>query len=521
MKRETWLVALLCLAGCGGGDRADTGEGQGGTASSGAGDTASTGTHREKPDPIDPRHEPGDCALETPAFCERFDEPHRGGYAGDLDEAKWSLSRWTSKGSGFLSVRANSDEKEYLGINQWSNPDGAPVLCGKPFQGILPPDDAVVCDGQFNDVMMGEGLPINSFMIRQPFDFTDRTGTVVFDVDAKRNDGFDGHGWWLEVWITDEPVPIPYHEAPTVASIPRNGVGIQIAPFNDAIDVDPQVNQVNGVNGLVVARDGKLIRDTPFGGIEGPTFRVKDQHLNRFKLQISKDHIEIWTSHWDEPDKFLPSLRVDDIDLGFTWGYVHFQHVHYNPPKVPNCNCDPGGDCGPAVEACWDDPPPGEHDLRCCWANPDGIFASPAQVYRWDNIGFDGPTLPTPRAYVVPPRFEYGTFEDDGKVLDTVELGYQFDSGLARFDVTDVDLRGALYATFNFDVWSGAPSVRVRFNGSAWHEVPTFNPDGEEETNMHAFVVDAPLEELVSGTNRVEIQTDAGLGNLSLTVYPQ
>ena len=49
----------------------------------------------------------------------------------------------------------------------------------------------------------------------------------------------DGHGWWLEFWVTDQPVPIPYHGAPSVGSYPRNGFGLQIAPFNDAFYADP------------------------------------------------------------------------------------------------------------------------------------------------------------------------------------------------------------------------------------------------------------------------------------------
>jgi hypothetical protein len=44
----------------------------------------------------------------------------------------------------------------------------------------------------------------------------------VFDVDPKRNDGWDGHGWWLEVWVNEDPALVPYHEAAGVASYPRN-----------------------------------------------------------------------------------------------------------------------------------------------------------------------------------------------------------------------------------------------------------------------------------------------------------
>jgi hypothetical protein len=496
-RERRWLGLVGCcvaLIGCAGShDAAGAGAGGPGT-STGSGPTT---------------HEPGGpgCGLDAAAFCETFDAPHPGGYAGDLDEARWNFSR-----NEVSRLRANSFEPDWLGINEWSNPDGPPVLCGQEFNGILPPGDAVVCQGQFSDVMFGDGLPINSFMIRQPFDFTDRTGALVFEVDAKRNDGFDGHGWWLELWITDQPTPIPYHEAPTVQSIPRNGVGIQIAPFNDAFDADPQLNQLNGVNGLVVARDGVLVRDTPFGGIEGPAFRVRDEHLNRFRVELSRDHIEIWATHWDEPETALPSLRVDGIDLNFTVGYVHFQHVHYNPPKTANCPCD-AVDIMACNAGC-------ECEGRCS-KYPQSFAASITQVYRWDNIGFDGPVYPTPRAYVVPPPFEPFTFEDNGVTLEGVGLYHQPSGASVVLEVPDVDPSGALGASFHFTSYDGwLEGLRVRFNGGVWHDAPTLPLNGLDGGTLHTYSVDVPLDELVPGTNSVEIETEDPVGNVDLTLHP-
>ena len=63
---------------------------------------------------------------------------------------------------------------------------------------------------------------MNSNRIRQPFDFANRTGNIVFDVDAKTE---GPHSFWTEVWITDEPVQGPHTDHPGTHSYPRNGVG--------------------------------------------------------------------------------------------------------------------------------------------------------------------------------------------------------------------------------------------------------------------------------------------------------
>jgi hypothetical protein len=493
------IVGLLgAIPACGG--EASLPEGRGSSSSGEGGGRPS----RPKPEPIPSPHQPGDCRIEQPAFCERFETPHPGGEAGDLDERVWAYSR-----HGFGRVWMESFEP---GVTEWSNPDGPPVLCGETFSGILPPDDARVCQGQFNDVLgysSDGGLPINSFMARQPFDFTDRVGTLVFDVDAKRNDGWDGHGWWLEVWITEDPAPIPYHDAPTVAPFPRNGIGIQIAPANDAFDTDPQVEQLNSVGGIAATRDHQHIVEKLFGAADGAAFRVRDQHLNRFRVELSRTSIAVYTSDWDTPDDLKLGVRLDGFELGFTVGYVHFQHVHYSPSKVPNCGCDVED-----IKAC----APGCECEGRCGKYPQSFHASGTQVYRWDNIGFDGPTYPLSRGYDVPDKLAYNDKNDDGTPIKIATLGYLF-PGRGKVKAPDVDLTDAAYATFNFNALQpGHLPLRYRFNGNAWHDL--VNPyDGD--FTLKTFSVDAPLGELVDGTNTIELETEEPLGNLDLTVHPQ
>jgi hypothetical protein len=526
MLKKVLLCAALSVVGCGEGGGANDGAG-GSSSSSGAG----SGAHRPDPPTVDSPYKPGDCGLDEPAFCEDFEKPHPGGRGGEIDERRFAFSRYNEKRDAASSLGM----RDGVVVHAWSNPDGPPTMCGELFEDIVPPHDVRVCQGQLNEVFNSTILPINSFMIRQLFDFTDRTGTIAFDVDAKRNDGWDGHGWWLEMWLTEDPEPIPYHGAPTIGSYPRNGIGFQIAPDLGSFDA----LAYNSVSRVVIVKDNRIVHDgffdeiapDEFGEASG-SFRVKDTHLNRFQVKISKDHIEVSVSDYDTPDKLAWKARSSHIDLPFTKGYVHFQHVHYNASKTPNCDCDDGTgeDCG--LTACWSDPPPDGPEL-CCWANPDGIYASPSQAYRWDNLGFDGPTYPMLRGYDAEDPVEDASYEADGMTYHAVSLGFQLhqagESVTRRIEVFDVDPSDALWATFNFSyaAWPGLV-LRYRFNGNAWHEfqVPDAFRQEEDEMEMQllrAFSVAVPVEELVSGTNTLDVtdaDTGTWIGNIDITIQP-
>jgi hypothetical protein len=510
MVRVAWYGIVALLAGlataCGGDQNPDGGAGAG----------AGSGNEPQTPDPLDPL--PPGCTLDTPAFCETFDNAHPGGNGGDIDESRFSFARW-----GFGRRRASSrDYRDGVLVNTWSNP--FPTMCGQEFTDIVPPDDVRVCDGQLTEVFKdGGSLPINSFMIRQPFDFTDRTGTIVFDVDAKRNDGWDGHGWWLEVWITEDPAPIPYHGAPGVGSYPRNGVGFQIAPHGDAFgDITS-----NSLAKYAVSREYDMHTEDLFPdlGEQRVTIQVQDTVMNRFKVMLSTDTLEIWGSDAGSPETHLMGT-ISGLDLNFTVGYVHFQHVHYNASKTPNCDCtdDTGEDCG--LTACYANPPEGNAEL-CCWANPDGIFASDSQAYRWDNIGFDGPRYPSGRASDVVMPVTDVSFEEEGILFKSVETGWSLGTGgsseTVSVTVDNVDLTDAMRATLNisYAAWPGVV-LEYRLNGNAWREFETpYMDDGS--VMLRAFTIDAPLADLVNGTNTIDLRdNDSGnsLGNIDLTIHP-
>jgi hypothetical protein len=122
------------------------------------------------------------CGLTNAAFCDTFDEGPAAvrGRGGDLDPARWSAARL-----------APSD---FSGFGPVANPViAAPIPPCKdsfPATSVDPPDDTLICDpgpslsAQLMTAVAIQNYGNNSYMIRQPFDFANRTGKIVFDVDA-------------------------------------------------------------------------------------------------------------------------------------------------------------------------------------------------------------------------------------------------------------------------------------------------------------------------------------------------
>ncbi len=458
-------------------------------ACSGAQKTPDSGSGGSGPNPIPPIFVPGDCNLEQPAFCETFEKEFAGGRGGPLDEKVWSVARWGLPSTGGFRLFARHAATS---AGQFTN---TPSFCNGPFSDILPYDDLRFCDGtdgagfgskQLNEVFEDDGsFAFTSLRIRQPFDFANRSGTIVFDVDAKRNIQFDGHGWWVELWLSADPTPMPYHGAPTVASYARRAIGFQIAPLT--VDCFHQETPVcNQVGRIVVHRDYKVVRDTAIEPNTG--FNTLDTKLNRFKFVISANRVEIFASNYDAAGKMIQVAVADNLGLDWTRGYVHLQHAQYNSPKVN---------------------------------------ASGSQTYRWDNVAFDGPTYPTPRGYDVPDNQE-----QIGSTTERV-LRYGYDlvpQGLpptpVNVKVQGIDLTRATNATFNFNVFTvGNRSLKYRFNTSAWHTFVTPAELGGDLL-LRTFSLPAPLEELVAGENSIGVMVDSpingngaeAVGNMDLTI---
>jgi hypothetical protein len=479
-------------SGVGDGGEPSAGEGNsaGKSGSSGSGGSAGTMGGKGKSSTLPP----GDCALDAPAFCEKFETPHPGGRGGDLDETRFSFARWAHSFQYFwFRVPASTYEDAWMPA----------TFCGEPFEGILPPDDVRVCDGvgvdgvvsgQLNEVFDDQGdFGFQAMRIRQMFDFTDREGRIAWDVDGKINPHHSGHGWWFEVWITEDPQPLPYHEAPTVTAVPRAGVGFALR-FGAGNCQHTEDSWGNALEAIVVAKDFEIehwFDDIGYNMGDDRCFRSFDAKLNHFEIRLTQNRAEFWASDYEDPASFKLRAVQEDLDLSFSRGYVHFQHSHYNASKDGMAGCEEG---------------------------VDGTCPSPSQTFRWDNVGFDGPVYPTPRGYDVPNANERGP-----------EGGYYFgwyliEGEALSFTAPSVDLTDALSASFNFNVMMEiGQELQYRFNGGEWHTF-VLPPGPQELSTIRSFTLEAPLEELVTGDNEIEVlmpQADTGyegIGNLDITV---
>lgn len=419
-------------------------------------------------------HAPG-CGLEEPAFCDSFDAPSPGGRAGDLDESRWSFARVTQAmhvGQGIL--------------NQFVATEAA--LCREKIYGVLPPRDSFFCDAHgtesmhWMEALNDDGAYIyNSARIRQPFDFADRTGRITFDVDAKTQ---GNHSWWVEVWITDEPVPAPHIDKPGTAARPRNGIGLV---FSNACRGPWRGN----LESVELIRDYEHTRLTEGRGLTlEECYTTGDDVFNHFEVRISRDHVEVWAT-----DAGATNLQrratASGINLPFTRGYVSFQHTQYNAAKFG----------APTAE----------------------------QTYHWDNIGFDGPVLPIPRGYDAPDALTRG------RTGNTINLAYALDAkgmqvcctggggwqqaGPLVFD--DVDLRHATGGRINLNVWYGkaGSTFRYRLNGGGWQTVAYPFPDFVFNA-ARTLSLPVPLHALRAGRNTLEFAADAEvqIANIDLTV---
>jgi hypothetical protein len=434
-------------------------------------------------DPIPTTLEPGSCGLEQPAFCETFDSPTPGGRGGDLDESRWSYSRYGHPGGASFFLRG-----PFSTNTEQAFPS---KFCGAPFSNILPGEDVKFCQGvgidgmpssQLNEVLDDEGdFGFNSMRIRQPFDFSGREGKIVLDVDAKVNPRNLGHGWWVEVWITEDPAPMPYHNAPTVAAFPRSGVGFALQFGADCPESDTEWN--NALETVTVTKDYQILHSIPFWETEqdqeGRCFAVADEKLNHLEFRVSQNKLEFWASDYDDPASLKLRTTVPGLDLPFSRGYVHIQHAAYNAPK-------------------------------------DGHVTS-AQTFRWDNVGFDGPTYPTPRAYEVPDNTE--------AYAGRIRTAYVLMGGETQsFELPAVDKKDALAATFNFGLFAAdAQTLQYRFNSGAWHDFLINSATGFEGTGKRTFSTPVALDELSEGDNTLEVKMkklehDEMIGNIDLTI---
>ena len=192
-----------------------------------------------------------------------------------------------------------------------------------------------------------------------------------------------------------------------------------------------------------------------------------DMH-NHFKLLINQQRLELWASDAQahphtgpaNPSKLIAT--VENLNLSFSRGFVHFQHAQYNAAKAV-----------------------------------DGDGTTSHQTYHWDNIGFDGPCCRCRRST----RFRMRMV----RTSTGINLGYLgtstgLQSGPLTF--TNVNLNGATSAGLTFNASFPGSSINYRLNGGAWRSWTTPHPG-----NWAAAMAPVNLSELRNGSNTVDFAT--------------
>jgi hypothetical protein len=229
---------------------------------------------------------------------------------------------------------------------------------------VLPPGDTRICNGnsaiQSNHLLTAtaaQNYGSNTYRIRQPFDFANRTGSIVFDADGTATSLLG----WIAIAVTEDPIP-----SPSFSAIPGSGnFEGGVIPKN-GISVELQGTCNTGQARVTMIHEYRNYVDYIHNFNEGQStcFPTSHHHLNRFELRLSQSRVELWaTPYSDNGVTFGNPTLVASANLGLTFsrGYVHLVTRNHASLKY--------------------------------WTSNDPADAREAWVVRWDNVGFDGPVI--------------------------------------------------------------------------------------------------------------------------------
>lgn len=399
------------------------------------------------------------------AFSDTFDNPHvQFNRSGQLDGNIWGVSR----ASGFN----NPGQQWYMG---WMP---TPMLTDAGMINVVSPNDVRIINGQvFDAITDHHGVVTLAMYPKQPFDFAGRTGTISFDVS---NDTHGFHRAWPELWITDQPVPVPFSHLNDTFSFPRNGIGISFAA-NDGVS-DSGVNCLGAfrVDHVVMAgRLGPYIgEDTLNGGVVPFTapdcaIRSDGTTMNHIEVRISQNQVDVYASDAGTLNMHH-ILNIPNANLSFTRGLVWLEDVHYNGDK--------------------DGPDQGTH------------------TFRWDNFAFDGPFTFRDASYDV---LDNNVPTPDGSGMIShgwlTSPGNPLNVNTVPMDGTLIPIAQAARLMFNYSTLQGPPVGTFNFsiNGHQ-HTAP---PPVQEQfvllaTSYQTLAIDIPTTDLVAGPNNIVLSSD-------------
>jgi hypothetical protein len=401
------------------------------------------------------------CQLVAAAFCDSFDNgPSQGGKSGDLDSARWHVSR-ISPAYQFAGEWSLSSYNEFPAV---------PVApCRAGIGAVVPYTDAIVCDaasghdGELMTAIMAQFYGLYSLRPNQPFDFAGRTGTIVFDVDAATAGSLDK---WVSVYITDQPVNGAHSLQHTTGLQPNKGVGVEFA-----VTCGTGYQQV-GVS-HIFTYDRHVESTALTGDNGGPCVRTSKGRLNHFEIRLSETQIEIWGSDFSTDrgatDPNFRLLKSAPLELSFTRGYVHFQ-----------------------------------------------VGIRQAQhTFPWDNVAFDGPFTYRDYSY---DALDANVVNGYG----TYNLGqYSFPPQTVSWNVLGLPRPGTITADvvrLMFNVYHQDPptTLNLTVNGTP-RNVAWPYPDRDGWT-WRTFAVAIPITDLVEGTSVVTIGADRFIATSNVNI---
>lgn len=426
---------------------------------------------------------PAQCGIQQPAFCETFDQPtdNTGGNvrSGQLDGVVWGVSRALGA--------TNSGQNQILAAEstQLQTCNGTTV--------VQPPGDVIVCNGQLREATNdGTGVTALAMYPKQPFDFADRTGTITFDVS---NDSQGMHTAWPELWMSDQPVPVPFTHFSSWIAAPRNGFGLRLGGVTGpgegnhiaaACPIDSNTRWT--ISSVVVARNYAIDDEDNFGTIKvvpldcvispsGP------DSLNHVEVRVSQNQIDVYATDAGTLAPLHHLATVPNANLTFSRGLIWLEDVHYNANKF------------------------GFHNQR-------------EHTFAWDNVGFDGPLLARDLAFDVPDaQTPVGSNYPDQVNLGWAEAANTLKPQTVK-GVSGTSAAAAAILTFNFvPTGQTPPSLEYVVNGHphsvAW---PYSDAPCSGCTTMRTLAVPVPLGDIVEGTNIVGVSASEAMmyGNMDL-----
>ena len=443
------------------------------------------------------------CGFEEAAFCDTFEAPAPAAQrarGGELDGALWSGSRTFSQLS---TSRA-------LGVGMATIPACRPDLPGQ----VWPNQDALICDPtvdlESKHLLIATASQFygqNSYRVRQPFDFSGRTGKIVFDASTDPMSPLTG---WISLAITDEPISTPGYsiqDNDEGSIIPKNAVEVHFSNIGDSSKI--------GVRYLHVFKDYvDTVYAPPDGTMAAPRSAGK---VNHFEISVSETEVEVTITPFAEDGvTFAGAAQTyrQAVQLPLSQGYVTLSLHNHATLKYTNAT-DPGGLINAAVA-------------------------------RVDNVGFDGPVFTGWREASAPDslvKFQGEPFQPVQDPQNPENIGYDIayvvqdaakDPGPA-LALKNVDLTDVSSATLAVTLWvdflspgrkPAEHALRARFNGKSWHERKlspaevaffgdgpttldsTGKPMGNPGTQGRlALTLDVPVTDLVMGDNTVEFVT--------------